>query len=187
MLMLTVVRADPVELRRELHDLQQLRGRIVESLHREHSADTIRGSVTVLGSARGGRGDSLPAPNIDLGDLTAGPFLFRFQERARQQLARSNCLSRSAINIGTSNQKSHCFASGPKTDKEELEIDPVLRAFTVQLEARTFAPSYATPTWFIMAGIAAVLWACLTILGLLPIEWVIFRNFAAMCVPMEAV
>ena len=32
MLMLTVVRADPVELRRELHDLQQLRGRIVESL-----------------------------------------------------------------------------------------------------------------------------------------------------------
>jgi len=32
MLMLTVVRADPVELRRELHDLQQLRERIVESL-----------------------------------------------------------------------------------------------------------------------------------------------------------
>ena len=32
MLMLTVVRADPVELRRELHDLQQLRARIVESL-----------------------------------------------------------------------------------------------------------------------------------------------------------
>ena len=32
MLMLTVVRADAVELRRELHDLQQLRGRIVESL-----------------------------------------------------------------------------------------------------------------------------------------------------------
>jgi hypothetical protein len=31
MLMLTVV-ADPVELRRELHDLQQLRERIVESL-----------------------------------------------------------------------------------------------------------------------------------------------------------
>jgi hypothetical protein len=29
---LAVVRADPVELRRELHDLQQLRGRIVESL-----------------------------------------------------------------------------------------------------------------------------------------------------------
>ena len=32
MLMLTVVGADPVELRRELHDLQQLRERIVESL-----------------------------------------------------------------------------------------------------------------------------------------------------------
>jgi hypothetical protein len=32
MFMLTVVRADPVELRRELHDLQQLRGRIVEPL-----------------------------------------------------------------------------------------------------------------------------------------------------------
>jgi hypothetical protein len=32
MLMLTVVRADPLELRRELHDLQQLRERIVESL-----------------------------------------------------------------------------------------------------------------------------------------------------------
>jgi len=32
MFMRTVVRADPVELRRELHDLQQLRGRIVESL-----------------------------------------------------------------------------------------------------------------------------------------------------------
>ena len=32
MLMLTAVRADAVELRRELHDLQQLRGRIVESL-----------------------------------------------------------------------------------------------------------------------------------------------------------
>jgi len=32
MLMLTVVGADPVELQRELHDLQQLRERIVESL-----------------------------------------------------------------------------------------------------------------------------------------------------------
>jgi hypothetical protein len=32
MLMRTVVGADPVELRRELHDLQQLRERIVESL-----------------------------------------------------------------------------------------------------------------------------------------------------------
>ena len=29
----------------------------------------------------------------------------------------------------------------------------VLRAFTVQLEARTFAPSYATPARFIIAGI----------------------------------
>ena len=32
MLMFTVVGADPVELQRELHDLQQLRERIVESL-----------------------------------------------------------------------------------------------------------------------------------------------------------
>ena len=32
MLMLTVVGGDPVELQRELHDLQQLRERIVESL-----------------------------------------------------------------------------------------------------------------------------------------------------------
>ena len=32
MLMLTVVGANPIELRRELHDLQQLRERIVESL-----------------------------------------------------------------------------------------------------------------------------------------------------------
>ena len=60
MLMLTVVGADPVELQRELHDLQQLRERIVESLsfrlqgprqrqllrvNREHSADTLRRGV----------------------------------------------------------------------------------------------------------------------------------------------